>query len=1225
MQFNDVPVVFRQMTNDGFEYTNKVPSSVANIDYYDQIKDSSDDNLVPTDWLVGNSIIKGYNNDGYLVMISDQFGNYYFIKYDNGYIKQIIDNKGNICNFIYDDRNFLESISNSKGQTEKFSYGIYDQISKVSFFNAGVQDPYKEIEFGVTVKSQNSSTTEITFAVDDVVEDEKRCKLEYDYRIRKIKNSTLVNKIPDGEAMETEYATKEFTYEPDNSRTTITDERGDKKIYRYNQDGKITEHYNIVNNLVVDAIRYTYAEGETSMFDTIEKCDKEVLNKSELSSFVFKCGEKKKIDYNYLKQIMQESVSEVKVSEDTTYSSSVNYYRSTTNNNILSTETSENYSTEGVTTYIYRIQEQYFYGENNNLIKKVKHFSSRNDSNPVLGFEPDYCEVEEYTYNDKGLITATQKYCMNWDGHDDGQCDCSSEADTDIFRKEKSYLENGLVHKEKDETCLHETEYEYVGNTKLVSKITKANGGNYFYTYDHEDRVKALSSTVNGLENSNHTQYQAGEVVHLYADATDKIPSIGYEYDGKLRISKIIYNNNTYATFSYEEGVSYKQSTVDTVEMVNAQNETFKTISDRSGRFVEKYYNSILWASEDYNADGTPSEYYDHFNNYVISFDYDSVGNVTRCSVSYGYEGENSGVLSYEQNYEYGARGDVSKIIESGVVNRTKMFIYENTSARRLKSMACGSYNVFYDFDLNNRYIGKKVGYNIPTVYTQSIVYRKEGNVATNMPAEVQFKNSDGAIDTRLTYTYDENNNISTIKNNTVLQAKYEYDALDRLVREDNLAFGKSYFFVYDDNGNILSKETADYQSGEYVQGTSDDIAQYLYNGDKLVSYNGQAISYDAMGNPTTYRGKTLVWSQSKNLISYNGLTCVYNYKKLRIRKGNKYYIYDGQDRLIYIRDTISNEDMSFVYDEVGLLGFTYCNEDYVYKTDAHGNIIAILDKNGNTVVEYYYDAWGNYAINDTSNIGLGEINPFRYRGYFYDTDMGLYYLKTRYYDPEVGRFINMDGISYADPETINGLNLYAYCGNNPVMNVDLLGESWDSFKKNIGNWFKKAGNAVKDFFVDDVYGGAIKPAYDWVRGVAVPAVSNFFTDTIPDFFVNKVWNDGVIPAWDATTNFFTNTVPNFFKNTVWNDWIVDKTWNQFVVGTIWDKGLVPAWNWLNGNKWYQIIAKNFIISGISTGLGALIGSAFGPLGTAAGAITGLLCGVVVGTIWDFVNLGIIC
>ena len=164
----------------------------------------------------------------------------------------------------------------------------------------------------------------------------------------------------------------------------------------------------------------------------------------------------------------------------------------------------------------------------------------------------------------------------------------------------------------------------------------------------------------------------------------------------------------------------------------------------------------------------------------------------------------------------------------------------------------------------------------------------------------------------------------------------------------------------------------------------------------------------------------------------------------LRIHKGNKYYIYDDQDRLIYIRDTfIPNGDISFVYDELGLLGFTYRNVDYIYKTDVQGNIIAILDKNGNTVVEYYYDAWGNYAINDTSNMGLGEINPFRYRGYFYDTDMGLYYLKTRYYDPEVGRFINMDGISYADSETLNGLNLYAYCNNNPVMNFDPEGHAW--------------------------------------------------------------------------------------------------------------------------------------------------------------------------------------
>ena len=92
-------------------------------------------------------------------------------------------------------------------------------------------------------------------------------------------------------------------------------------------------------------------------------------------------------------------------------------------------------------------------------------------------------------------------------------------------------------------------------------------------------------------------------------------------------------------------------------------------------------------------------------------------------------------------------------------------------------------------------------------------------------------------------------------------------------------------------------------------------------------------------------------------------------------------------------------------------------------------------------MVNYTYDAWGNHKITDKDGNevtgGIGVLNPFRYRSYYYDTETGLYYLQTRYYDPEIGRFINMDGVDYADPETINGLNLYAYCGNNPVMNID--------------------------------------------------------------------------------------------------------------------------------------------------------------------------------------------
>ena len=97
-------------------------------------------------------------------------------------------------------------------------------------------------------------------------------------------------------------------------------------------------------------------------------------------------------------------------------------------------------------------------------------------------------------------------------------------------------------------------------------------------------------------------------------------------------------------------------------------------------------------------------------------------------------------------------------------------------------------------------------------------------------------------------------------------------------------------------------------------------------------------------------------------------------------------------------------------------------------------------------MVQYVYDAWGNHAVLDsngndlTDSSHIGNRNPFRYRGYFYDVETGLYYLQTRYYDPEIGRFLNMDDVSYADPEQFHGLNLYAYCGNDPVNNIDPTG-----------------------------------------------------------------------------------------------------------------------------------------------------------------------------------------
>lgn len=121
----------------------------------------------------------------------------------------------------------------------------------------------------------------------------------------------------------------------------------------------------------------------------------------------------------------------------------------------------------------------------------------------------------------------------------------------------------------------------------------------------------------------------------------------------------------------------------------------------------------------------------------------------------------------------------------------------------------------------------------------------------------------------------------------------------------------------------------------------------------------------------------------------------------------------------------------------------------------------AILDETGAVVVKYVYDAWGNHAVLDANGNDIddpdhiGNLNPFRYRGYYYDVETGLYFLQTRYYDPETGRFISQDSVEYADPTTVNGLNLYAYCGNNPVMGYDPTGTiDWAAVGRFIGGLF---------------------------------------------------------------------------------------------------------------------------------------------------------------------------
>ena len=131
-----------------------------------------------------------------------------------------------------------------------------------------------------------------------------------------------------------------------------------------------------------------------------------------------------------------------------------------------------------------------------------------------------------------------------------------------------------------------------------------------------------------------------------------------------------------------------------------------------------------------------------------------------------------------------------------------------------------------------------------------------------------------------------------------------------------------------------------------------------------------------------------------------------------------------------------------YVYDANGQpVGMKYNGVQYWYQKNMQGDVVRILNASGAEVVSYAYDAWGKVlSVSGSLSSTVGAANPFRYRGYYYDTETGWYYLNTRYYDPNVGRFLSPDTILGANGGLL-GYNLYAYCNNNPVMFADPSGQ----------------------------------------------------------------------------------------------------------------------------------------------------------------------------------------
>ena len=323
----------------------------------------------------------------------------------------------------------------------------------------------------------------------------------------------------------------------------------------------------------------------------------------------------------------------------------------------------------------------------------------------------------------------------------------------------------------------------------------------------------------------------------------------------------------------------------------------------------------------------------------------------------------------------------------------------------------------------------------------------------------------------------------------------------------------KETSYTYDINGNILTK-TTNGQTIEY---------KYQENSDKLVAFGNELFEYDVLGNPTKFRGMTATWEKGRRLKSLNDgtNTVQYTYDGTGLRQSKTVgnitttYTYDSNDRLIKEEGL---KTIEYIYGNDGIIGIKINGTPYLFRKNLFGDITHIIDSTGNLVGKYSYTAHGECTI-ETDIAGVATDNPIRYRGYYYDEDTNLYYLKSRYYDPEIGRFITIDDIGYLDPQSINGLNLYCYCLNNPIMRVDTSGH--------LPEWLRDVidiGLYVVSAVVATIVGVAVSsvatPVVGIAAGVATFGALNNLTNAI---YYNNFSND----TTSLTSNSYTNKYIN--------------------------------------------------------------------------------------------------
>ena len=638
---------------------------------------------------------------------------------------------------------------------------------------------------------------------------------------------------------------------------------------------------------------------------------------------------------------------------------------------------------------------------------------------------------------------------------------------TAITRSTTEFQHKGnYVHKQTD--ARGKTVTTVVDENKgITTRVTDPKGQSVEYEHDSLRRVVKVKTTDGSREFHNEYTYDQTRglltgVKHNTDATTGNDVSYTFEYDALGRKTKVnvggtalstnVYQNdpqkdhygtlsemqygngtvvkNEYDDFNRVTGVVYGTKSENAEAATFEDDPPYEYAYNANGQVAHVRNNLIGQIAEsEYDLSNRPCRIKTH------KFTEDDAGNVT--SEEHIYTGE----VAYDDVF-----GRLSKFTEQvGADHEEFVTTFGYDDENRPTSLEYGDFGEStLEYDGLGRVAKATVKAGDGTANTTTYVYvdGAELDDVTDKTSTTGLVKSISQTGGNFTYEYDDNGNIIEVEQDGVTTA-YTYDALGQLIRVVDGQEGATWEYTYDQGGNILTKK-------KYVNGIETESMDFEYTNenwrDQLTKVNGKTITYDQIGNPLNDGTWTYTWQNGRQLqkMQKSGETVefVYNENGLRVQKtatstGVTKYTLHGKN---IVHMTQGSNELHFFYDAQNKPAVVvYNGTPYSYVKNLQGDIVAILDSNKNVVVSYVYDAWGRPISKTGSMAGtLGTVQPFRYRGYVYDEETGLYYLRSRYYVSAWCRMAN------ADCQLTSGMmgkNAFAYCKNMPICCMDPNGQ----------------------------------------------------------------------------------------------------------------------------------------------------------------------------------------